>query len=43
MSNEDIEELKQIGVGQLFTPGAPMSAIVNYIEKWVSERDMHSF
>ncbi|HEY3875481.1 MAG TPA: cobalamin B12-binding domain-containing protein, partial [Candidatus Kapabacteria bacterium] len=25
MSNEDIEELKKMGVGQLFTPGAPMS------------------
>ena len=39
MSNEDIEELKKIGVGQLFTPGAPMSAISEYIENWVKERD----
>lgn len=39
MSNEDIEDLKKIGVGQLFTPGAPMSAIVEYIRKWIEERD----
>ncbi len=39
MSNEDIEELKKMGVGQLFTPGAPMSAIVEYIQNWVKERD----
>jgi methylmalonyl-CoA mutase, C-terminal domain len=39
MSNEDIEDLKKIGVGQLFTPGAPMSAIVEYIQKWIEERD----
>jgi len=39
MSNEDIEELKKIGVGQLFTPGAPMSTIAEYIRNWVTERD----
>ena len=39
MSNEDIEALKQQGVGQLFTPGAPMSAIADYIKQWVAERD----
>src|SRR5881227_3520578 len=37
MSNEDIEALKQQGVGQLFTPGAPMSAIAEYIKAWVAE------
>ena len=37
MSNEDIEELKKQGVGQLFTPGAPMSAIADYIKAWVGE------
>jgi methylmalonyl-CoA mutase, C-terminal domain len=37
MSNDDVEELKKMGVGQLFTPGAPMSAIVAYIENWFSE------
>jgi methylmalonyl-CoA mutase C-terminal domain/subunit len=39
MSNDDIEELKKIGVGQLFTPGTPMSVISEYIQKWVAERD----
>lgn len=34
MSNDDIEELKKTGIGQLFTPGAPMSAIVAYIQEW---------
>lgn len=39
MSNEDIEELKKMGIGQLFTPGAPMSAIVAYIREWIEKRD----
>ena len=39
MSTEDVEELKKIGVGQLFTPGAPMSVIAEYIKNWVAERD----
>lgn len=34
MSEEDINELKKQGVGQLFTPGAPMSAITAYIQDW---------
>lgn len=37
MSNEDIEELKKQGIGQLFTPGAPMSAIVEYIQAWFAK------
>ncbi len=39
MSNDDVEELKKIGVGQLFTPGAPMSAIAEYIRNWIEARD----
>ena len=35
MSNDDVEALKKVGVGQLFTPGAPMSAIAEYIRNWV--------
>src|SRR5579883_1097240 len=42
MSNEDIEELKKMGVGQLFTPGAPMSAIAEYIRTWVAEHRVSS-
>lgn len=37
MSNDDIEELKKTGIGQLFTPGAPMSAIVEYIQNWFAK------
>ena len=39
MSSEDIEELKKIGVGQLFTPGTPMSVIAEYIKNWVADRE----
>jgi len=33
----DIQELKQMGVGELFTPGASTKDIVSYIRKWNSE------
>ena len=32
----DIKKLKDIGVGELFSPGTPMTTIVAYIEGWVS-------
>lgn len=35
--NEDIKELKEIGVGELFTPGAPTSKIAEYIKSWCKE------
>ena len=31
---EDINELKKMGVGELFTPGAPTTAIAEYIKNW---------
>ncbi len=31
---EDIIKLKDIGVGELFTPGAPTTAIADYIKEW---------
>ena len=34
MSKDDIVELKKQGIGNMFTPGAPMSAIVEYIQEW---------
>jgi methylmalonyl-CoA mutase C-terminal domain/subunit len=34
---EDIQELKKIGVGDLFTPGSPSTEIINYIKEWVSK------
>ncbi len=34
---EDIVELKKLGVGELFTPGAPTTAIADYIKQWRKE------
>lgn len=31
---EDMESLKEMGVGELFPPGTPMAAIVDYIQNW---------
>jgi methylmalonyl-CoA mutase C-terminal domain/subunit len=36
MSDVDIAELKKMGVGQLFTPGAPTTAIADYIKQYVA-------
>jgi methylmalonyl-CoA mutase C-terminal domain/subunit len=33
--NEDIEELANIGVGKLFTPGTNTQDIADYIKDWV--------
>jgi methylmalonyl-CoA mutase C-terminal domain/subunit len=33
----DIEKLKAIGVGELFSPGTSMVTIVDYIRNWVVE------
>jgi methylmalonyl-CoA mutase C-terminal domain/subunit len=33
----DIETLKQIGTGELFTPGTPTYETIEYVKKWVSE------
>ena len=33
----DIDELKRLGVGEIFTPGAPMTGIVEYVRTWVAE------
>jgi methylmalonyl-CoA mutase C-terminal domain/subunit len=37
MSDVDIEELKKLGTGEMFTPGAPTTAIADYIKKWFAE------
>jgi methylmalonyl-CoA mutase C-terminal domain/subunit len=34
---EDIKELKKLGVGELFTPGTPTTEIAEYIKKWCKE------
>jgi methylmalonyl-CoA mutase C-terminal domain/subunit len=38
--DKDKEELKRIGVGELFTPGASTQTIVEYIRRW-SSQDRH--
>ena len=35
---QDIEELKSLGVAEVFTPGAPTQAIIDFIENAVGER-----
>jgi methylmalonyl-CoA mutase C-terminal domain/subunit len=34
MPEEDIEKLKKMGVGELFTPGASTKNIAEYIKEW---------
>jgi methylmalonyl-CoA mutase, C-terminal domain len=34
--DSDIAELKTMGVGELFTPGAPTHAIVDYVRTWAA-------
>lgn len=34
---EDMKALQQAGVGELFAPGTPTSAIVGYIEEWTAK------
>lgn len=35
--DQDIEELKEMGIGQLFTPGTPTYETINYVKNWVRE------
>lgn len=34
---EDIKKLKELGVGELFTPGATTTATIDYIKDWISK------
>ncbi len=34
---EDAKNLKKMGTGELFTPGAPTTEIAKYIKKWCAE------
>ena len=36
---EDMERLRALGVGELFGPGTPTSALVDYIKRWFAERE----
>jgi methylmalonyl-CoA mutase, C-terminal domain len=33
--NDDIQELKDLGVSEVFTPGAPVQGIIDYIKQAV--------
>lgn len=35
--DSDIEKLKSIGVGELFTPGTPTYETIEYVKKWVAK------
>jgi methylmalonyl-CoA mutase C-terminal domain/subunit len=39
---DDIPELKKLGVAEVFTPGAPTDAIVEFVEKAVAGREQAS-
>jgi methylmalonyl-CoA mutase, C-terminal domain len=34
---KDLKKLKSKGVGELFTPGAPTTEIVEFVKKWVAD------
>jgi methylmalonyl-CoA mutase C-terminal domain/subunit len=34
---EDIEKLKALGVGELFTPGTPTTETIEYVKNWVAK------
>ena len=36
---EDMARLRALGVGELFGPGTPTSALVEYIKRWFAERE----
>ncbi|MBK8945249.1 MAG: cobalamin B12-binding domain-containing protein [Ignavibacteriae bacterium] len=35
--DEDIKKLKELGVGELFTPGASTTEVVTFLKNWVKE------
>ena len=37
LPEEDIEKLKAMGVGEIFSPGTPTTAIAEYIREWVKK------
>ena len=36
---EDMDELRRLGVGQLFGPGTPTSELIDYIKEWFASRE----
>lgn len=37
ISEEDITKLKNMGVGELFTPGTPTTEVVSFLKNWIKE------
>jgi len=37
---EDVQRLKESGVGELFTPGASTNTIVSYVRSWAEQHQM---
>lgn len=37
ISEEDIQKLKSLGVGEIFTPGSATSSIVEYVKSWIKD------
>jgi methylmalonyl-CoA mutase C-terminal domain/subunit len=35
---EDMDELRRLGIGELFGPGTPTTDLADYIKKWIAER-----
>lgn len=35
--DEDIKKLKEIGIGEIFTPGASTVEIIKYINEWIKD------
>ncbi|MGK9475208.1 cobalamin B12-binding domain-containing protein [Melioribacter sp. OK-6-Me] len=35
--DEDLKKLKEMGVGELFTPGTPTKEIIDFLKKWVEQ------
>jgi methylmalonyl-CoA mutase, C-terminal domain len=40
--DQDIRALKEMGVGELFTPGASTTDIIAYIRSWAKQSPVHS-
>jgi len=36
---EDMDELRRLGIGELFGPGTPTAALAEYIQRWFAARE----
>ncbi len=40
---DDLKKLKEMGVGELFTPGAATTEVAKFLNKWVTEHPRKTF